>query len=93
MRNGILGEEESVASAHMVSDPTHIIPPPTPAAEQFRGVNESVIQRAKKLCYVKQTIRVVGTASGAMSLRCAVHPRVRLERPARSENDRSVSDQ
>jgi hypothetical protein len=64
MRNGILGEDESVALTHMVSDPSHIILAHTPAAEQFRGVNESVIQRAEKLGYAKQTIRVVGDGFG-----------------------------
>jgi len=64
MRNGILGEEESVALTHMVSDPSHVILAHTPAAEQFRGVNESVIQRAEKLGYAKQTIRVVGDGFG-----------------------------
>jgi hypothetical protein len=64
MRNGILGEEESVALTHMVGDPSHIILAHTPAAEQFRGVNESIIQRAEKLGYAKQTIRVVGDGFG-----------------------------
>jgi hypothetical protein len=64
MRNGILGEEESVALTHMVSDPSHMILAHTPAAEQFRGVNEIVLQRAEKLGYAKQTIRVVGDGFG-----------------------------
>jgi Dolichyl-phosphate-mannose-protein mannosyltransferase len=64
MRNGILGEDESVALAHMVSDPSHIILAHTRAAEQFRGVNEGVIERAQKLGYTKQTIRIVGDGFG-----------------------------
>jgi Dolichyl-phosphate-mannose-protein mannosyltransferase len=64
MRNGILGEEESAALAHMVSDPGHIILAHVPEAEQFPGVNEHVVEWAARLGYAKQTIRVVGDGFG-----------------------------
>jgi hypothetical protein len=64
MRNGILGEEESAALAHMVSDPAHIILAHVPEAEQFPGVNEHIVERAAKLGYAKQSIRIVGDGFG-----------------------------
>jgi hypothetical protein len=64
MRNGILGEDESVALEHMVGDPTHIILAHVPEAEQFPGVNERIVERAAKLGYAKQRIRVVGDGFG-----------------------------
>jgi Dolichyl-phosphate-mannose-protein mannosyltransferase len=64
MRNGILGEEESAALTYMVSDPGHIILAHVPEAEQFPGVNERVVERAAKLGYTKQSIRIVGDGFG-----------------------------
>jgi Dolichyl-phosphate-mannose-protein mannosyltransferase len=64
MRNGILGEDENVALAHMVSDSSHIILAHVPEAEQFPGVNERIVERAAKLGYTKQSIRVIGDGFG-----------------------------
>jgi hypothetical protein len=64
MRNGVIREENSPDLLPMVSDASHIMLAHVPEAEQFPGVNEHIVEWAKKLGYEKERIRVVGDGFG-----------------------------
>jgi hypothetical protein len=64
MRNGVIREENSPDLLPMVRDPSHLMLSHVPEAEQFAGVNEHIVERAAKLGYAKQSIRVVGDGFG-----------------------------